>query len=216
MTVQISQGTALAIAATFNATKSMTAITNATEAVATFEASHGIVVNDIFEVSSGWGRLDKRVVRAKVVATNDVTLEGIDTSDTTLYPVGAGIGTIREIATWASINQVSDFNADAPSVDFIDITSLDDQTRKQIPGLESAPHITGSVLFDPALAYVATVLAASDKNALTPVRMITAAGNKIYGNAYWKMSRFPQVSIGQAIKNAINLTLASVATVYAS
>ena len=83
MAITISTGTVAAIASTYGSAVNMTAITNASEAVATLAAAHGVVVGDFLEVTSGWGRLDKRIVRAKTVATNDVTFEGINTTSTT-------------------------------------------------------------------------------------------------------------------------------------
>jgi hypothetical protein len=100
-------GSTLSIAATFGATKTMSAITNAASAVATLEASHGVVVNDIVQiVTSGWSKLIDRVAKASAVATNDVTLSGIDTQNTSDYPTGSGAGSVREVATWTQVAQI--------------------------------------------------------------------------------------------------------------
>ena len=85
------------IAKTYASSVSMTALTNAAEAVATLGAGHGVVVGDYLELTSGWGLLNGKVVRAKTVVTNDVTLEGINTVSTTKFPTGTGIGSIRRI-----------------------------------------------------------------------------------------------------------------------
>ncbi|MBL8396294.1 MAG: hypothetical protein JNK99_16365 [Candidatus Accumulibacter sp.] len=65
----------------------MTAVTNAGAAVTTLEAAYGVVVGDYLEANPGWGRLNDRFVRIKVVSANDVTLGGVHTSST-LYPAG--------------------------------------------------------------------------------------------------------------------------------
>ena len=75
MSVTIATGTTFAYASTYGSSANMTAITNASEAVATLGAGHGVVVGDYLEVTSGWDRLTGRIVRAKTVATNDVTFE---------------------------------------------------------------------------------------------------------------------------------------------
>lgn len=216
MTIQLSQGSQIAIAATYGANKNMTAISNAAEAVATLEASHGIVVGDILEVSSGWGRLDKRVVRAKTVATNDVTLELIDTSSTSAYPVGGGIGTIREVLTWATVTQIEGVNAQTPQITFVPVTTLDDTIEKVIPGLEGASGMDLSLFFDLSLSWVPTVLAASDANSLSAVRITLPGGGKIYSSAYWKISRVPQLASGQAIKNSITMRYGALPISYTS
>lgn len=87
MAIIIATGTGVDIASTYGASVNMTAITNATEAVATLAAGHGVVVGDFLEVTSGWQRLTGRIVRVKTVATNDVTLESINTSSTSLFPL---------------------------------------------------------------------------------------------------------------------------------
>lgn len=216
MSAQLSQGSAVAIGSTYGAVKTMSAISNATSAVATLESSHGVIVGDVIELTSGWDLLDKRMARCSAVSTNDITLESIDTSSTTKYPAGEGIGTIREVTAFTTITQIAEWNVEATTVEFVDITTLANQVRREIPGLESAPKVTGQFYFDIALTWIATVLAISDLNSLNAMRITTPGGNKIYGNGYWKLSRTPQLAIGQAIKQALNATLVSWPTAYAS
>src|SRR5574337_289572 len=76
--MQLPNGLQMAIAAAFGTSFTVSAISNATEAVATLSASHGVAANDIIVLSSGWNGADKKVQRAKTVSTNDVTLDGGD------------------------------------------------------------------------------------------------------------------------------------------
>lgn len=192
MAVYKSTGLQLAIGATFGTTKNMTAITNATSAVATLEAAHGVIVTDIIEVTSGWSRLDKRVVRVSVVATNDVTLEGIDTSSTTLYPAGEGTGTVREVLTWVSVSQLlPEFTVTGGGFEQDDITQMTSSRRLNRPGFAEAVNMEFSAFWDPAQTWVTTVRAARQTSSLVPMRLITAAGQKIYGNAYWGLNEEP-------------------------
>jgi hypothetical protein len=107
MAVIAAQGLQLSIASAFGSQFTISALTNASEGVATLSASHGVTVGDLIEITSGWKRLNQRVVRAKTVATNDVTLESVNTTSTTDYPAGEGVGTGREITTWTSISQLT-------------------------------------------------------------------------------------------------------------
>lgn len=216
MAVYLSQGTQLAIAATYGATKTMSAITNATEAVATLEASHGVVADDIIEITSGWDRLNYRVVRADSVNTNDVTLEDINTSSTTFYPTGSGTGSIREIATWTSITQITSISSSNPSTSFADVTTLANQTRQRIPSLEDSPDLTFEVLYDPAATWLTTAYAASDANSLVAIRMTLPSGAVVYVNGYFKISRFPRLGIGEAIKASGTISFVSTPTFYAA
>lgn len=80
-------------------------MTNASEAVVT-SAAHGYSNGDIVEMTSGWGRLNRRVFRIKSVATDTFALEGADTTNTTFFPVGTGVGSVRKITTFTQITNV--------------------------------------------------------------------------------------------------------------
>ena len=102
---QVPTGTTFFIASAFAAAKATTIVTNAAEAVVT-SAAHGFSNGDVVEVTSGWGRLNKRNFRIKGVTTDTITLEGADTSVTTYFPVGAGLGSVRKINTFTQVIQV--------------------------------------------------------------------------------------------------------------
>ena len=69
-------------------------------------AAHGYSNGDIVEITSGWGRLNLRNFRIKSVATDTFVLEGADTTSTTLFPAGSGIGSVRKISTFTQITGV--------------------------------------------------------------------------------------------------------------
>lgn len=100
-------GTLFSIATVFGSPVTISAVTNASEAVVTSTA-HGFVAGDILEVTSGWGGLQKRALRVKAgsVTANNYTLEGADTTNLTLYPAGSGIGSARKVNTWVQITTV--------------------------------------------------------------------------------------------------------------
>ena len=139
--ITLSTGVSLAIAKVYGSSVNMTALTNAAEAVATLAAGHACVVGDFLEVTSGWGLLDKRVVRVKTVATNDVTFEGINTADTTKYPAGTGTGTIRRITAWSALSQVKGLSVSGGDIQFANITAIDDVISKQVPTIRNPVSI---------------------------------------------------------------------------
>ena len=100
-------GSQFFIASTIAATKAVTAISNATEAVVT-SAAHGYTNGDIVTIVSSWGRLNKRVFRVKGVTTDSFTLEGANTTNTTFYPTadGAYSATVAKITAWTQITTV--------------------------------------------------------------------------------------------------------------
>jgi len=99
---QVPTGSTFFIASTFAASKTTTIVTNASEAVVTV-TTHGYTNGDIVEITSGWGRLNRRNFRIKSVTTDTFVLEGADTTSTTFYPVGTGIGSVRKITAFTQI-----------------------------------------------------------------------------------------------------------------
>lgn len=99
---QVPTGSTFFIASAFAASKNTTIVTNASEAVVTV-TTHGYSNGDIVEITSGWGRLNRRNFRIKSVTTDTFVLEGADTSSTSFYPVGTGLGSVRKITAFTQI-----------------------------------------------------------------------------------------------------------------
>jgi len=209
----------LAVAQTYGTSKNMTAITNAAEAVATLEASHGVVAGDYLEMTSGWGRLNGRIVRAKTGATNDVTLYGIHTTNTTLYPAGLGTGTVRKITPATGLinmSQVKLVNTSGGEMDFENMTCIDDVQGKEAPTIPGPTRLTLTVFDDPTLAWAAVLQAAADATTPLAFRLRYPNGVLQLFNAYVALQRFPQIEFGMALKTNITLALIAEQTRYAS
>lgn len=102
---QVPTGSTFYIASAFGSSKTVTAVTNAAEAVVSCTA-HGFSNGDVVEITSGWGRLNLRAFRIKSVATDSFTLEGADTTNTTFFPSGTGVGSVRKATTFTQITTV--------------------------------------------------------------------------------------------------------------
>jgi hypothetical protein len=216
MAITLAVGTTVAIASAYGPVRSMTALTNASNAVATLEASHGVAVNDYVEITSGWARANGRVARASVVAANDVTLAGIDTQSTARFPSGSGTGSVREVTTWTTIGQITkDISVSGGEQQFADITTLEDVLDKQIPTRRSPVSVQLPLFFDPALSYVAAVRAASDAATPAAVRFIYPNGVILVANAYWSFQDVPTIQ-DDTLRGQIDLTFLAVPTIYTS
>lgn len=102
---QVPTGTTFFVASAFAAAKTVTAVSNAAEAVVSSTA-HGYSAGDIVEMTSGWGRLNRRAFRIKTVLTDSFVLESMDTSSANFFPAGTGIGTVRKASTFVQITTV--------------------------------------------------------------------------------------------------------------
>lgn len=209
MAVTLTTGTVIAIASTYGASVTMSAITNASEAVATLAGGHGVVVGDYLEVTSGWDRLTNRIVRVKTVATNDITFESINTSSTTIYPAGTGTGSIRRITAWTNLSQVQSISSSGGDLQFADITSIADTVQKQTPTVRSAVTVSITYFDDETLSWVSAVNTANDARTPYGVRFAFPNGAKTVANAYWAKNTTPAVNANSALTNTIGLTYAA-------
>lgn len=210
--------TQFAIANAYGPSVAMSAITNAAEAVATLAAGHLVVVGDVLELTSGWARADRRIFRVKTVATNDITLEGFNTTSTTQFPAGGGVGSVRRIAAsaWTTLTQIAELQRSGGELQFAPSDTLDDIEGRQMPTIRSPASMSLTIYDDPMLAWFATVTAASDARTPTALRITLANGGKIYGNAYWSMDAQPDIRKNEPIKVGLQLTYLSSPTRYSS
>lgn len=216
MAITLATGTLVAIASTYGSSSAMSAITNASSAVATLAAAHGVIVGDFLEITSGWDRLNGRIVRVSAVATNDVTLEGINTASTSLYPAGTGTGSIRRITAWTNLSQItSGISVSGGEQQFADITTLTDRTQKQIPTVRGAVNVTLPLFDDPSLAWYSTVQTASDTATATGVRMIFPNASRLVANAYWSLQAVPTIE-DSTLRGSISLSFVADPTRYAT
>jgi hypothetical protein len=214
MAITLAVGTTVSIG-TLAAAKNMTAISNASEAVATLEAAHGVVENDILLIAStGWQRLANRVVRADSVSTNDVTLEDIDTSSTSLYPAGTGVGTVQEVSAWTEITQIArEIQVTGGEQQFQDATTLTDVVDQEIPTRRSPYRVRLPIYFDNRLSWVATVRNAARTNLILPVRFAFPDGVVSYAAAYWSYQDFPTIE-NETLRGGVDLAIRGEPTYY--
>jgi hypothetical protein len=214
--ITLATGTQVAIASAYGTEFTISAISNANPAVATLSASHGVIVGDFIEITSGWDLLTGRIVRVSAVSTNDVTLEGINTLDTDRYPATTGVGTGREITAWTSITQIQGIDTSGGDINFADITTVADRTQKQIPTTRSAQAINFTVFDDPALAWYAVAVTASDDTAVTGLRIIFPDSSRMVANGYFSLQKTPTVASNAPLTAQLSFSTAAEPIRYAT
>lgn len=119
-----------------------TEITNGKDPVFTVKSADEVAKGDIVIVTaSTWGKLIDRVLRVKNVDALKVTLEGVDTSDTNVFPVGATASFVK-ILSWMEIPCVQDLAQDGGEQQFFTFQCLSDDQEQQIPTYKSAVSMT--------------------------------------------------------------------------
>jgi hypothetical protein len=206
MAVALPNGSTISIASGYGTSKNMTAVTNANPGVATLEVGHGIATGDFFEVTSGWARLNEKVVKAGTVATNDVPILGIDTSLTSIYPALGGTGTIREITGWTQIAQVLSSQSEGGEQQFVNYQFLESDIEKRIPTSKSAGGLTLSIADDPTLAGYIAVAAANDDRLQRAIKVTLPSGSVILYNAFVSINKTPTLTINEVMACQVTLS----------
>jgi len=205
VSASLPNGSIFSMASTYGTTKNMTALTNASQAVATLEASHGIVTGDVFEVTSGWSRVNGSIQRAQGVSTNDVTIENLNTTSTTRYPAGTGTGTIREVTAWAEVPQITAFDSSGGDQQFTQFQYLSETFQRQKSTVKSAQGLQITIADDPSLAIYALLTAADEDGLDRAFKLVLPTGAVVYYNG--------QVSFNNNVKIQINSIITVQATV---
>jgi hypothetical protein len=214
--VKLPNGSVVSIASTYGAVKAMSSITNASSAVADLGASHGVLADDILEITSGWTKLNARIARVSVVVTDDVTLEGIDTTSTARYPAGSGIGSVRVISDWVQIAQVTGFESSGGDQQFATYSFLEDDDEHQIPTVKGATSIAITIADDPTLPHYAILEAADEDREPRALKVDLPNGSVIYYNGYISFNKTPSMTKNNIMEVKANASLVAQLTRYAS
>ena len=204
--------------ASLGSSKTMSAITNATQAVATLEASHGIIANDIMVVFSGWLKLNKRIVRAESVSTNDVTLDDINTASTSRFPAGSGTGTIQEVPSnaWVQIPYVKDFQGSGGEQQTVTEEFLDSDDQYEFFTSRTPRRFNfGTAYQGPTATHFAGLLLASENRSEIPFKIVYPGGSVTYMLAVPAFDQVPTVTKGQVQVNPTVLLVRGEPTTYA-
>lgn len=219
--VTLMNGAIFSVAKTYGTDIVMSGLSNATEAVATLAASHGVVVGDFLEINTGWGDLDKMIVRVKAVTTNDVTLEGgvfgaTNTSDLTRFPAGSGAGTVRKITAWQNIDNIKEPNISGGEMQSTDITVLSDRRQRNAPTIASAIQAKLTIMDDPTMAWYSTVSAAAKSQTPIGLRITYKNGSMQLCTAYAGFTGLSNGSMNAALTTELTFDYLSELVRYAS
>lgn len=216
MSITRSVGTVYSIASAYDSSVAVSAATNGAPCSLTLPDTHTIETGDYVEVTSGWGRLNGRVLRVSAFSDTAITLEGTDTSSTDLFPAGTGIGSVRQITAWTNLTQVTNnISASGGEQNYADTTTLLDDVQKQIPTTRSPLVLTLPVFFDPTQAWVSVVNAAM--NSATPSAMLAIYPNsaRTVGNVYWSVLNTPTPE-DSTLRSRVDLTFSADPITYAT
>jgi Phage tail tube protein, TTP len=209
-------GKAFFIGSTYAAAVAISAATNAAECVVTLAPAHGTIVGEWVHLSVGWARGNDRLFRVKTVSTNDVTLEGFNTTSTALFPAGGGVGTLRRVTAWAQISQVRAPNVAGGEQQYTDGSYLENPVNIDVPNNKTATTITLELAHDISLAYRTTVQAAQDGGVPVAFRQVNALGRPSAGACFWSIQNMGAGGRGDIEVSTVQCSFANEITHYAT
>lgn len=215
MAVKLPNGSTVEIASGYGSPITVTAVTNASTAVATATA-HGLSDGEYFEFTSGWSRATDRIFRVDAPATNSFSVEGLNSTDTAKYPAGQGTGSVREVTGWTQLQQILSSASEGGEQQFTTYQFLEADAERRIPTNKSAAGITFEVADDPTLAGYALAQTANDDREPRAVRLNLPDGSKILYNAYISLSPIPSLDVNEVMRVQVTLSLLGEPVRYAS
>lgn len=214
MAVALPNGVTFAIASAYASALTVTAASNASACVLT--VTNTLAIGDYVEFASGWSNANSRVFRLSAAAAGSVTLEGFDTSSTTLFPAGSGTGTIKKINTWQQVQQVLTSTSSGGEAQYKTYSFLEQSFESQIPTTTSPRSIALEIADDPTLAGYQALKTISLTRAVTAVRGALPQGGFILFTAIASLDEFPSMTKGELMSVKASLAAQGLPTRYAS
>lgn len=216
MAVKLPDGSIVSLSSGYGPEKTIEAISNAANAVATLEAGHGLLANAILEITSGWSKLNGRIARVSAVAAEAATLEKIDTSNVTRFPAESGGGTVREITAWTQISQITGFETSGGDQQFTQYAFLESDEESQLPTTKSPTSIAITMADDPSLPHYPVLESADEEREPRVLRLQLPGGSAIYYPVYVSFNKTPTLTKGNIMTVKATASLIAALTRYAA
>ncbi len=204
MSYYFPEGSKLFFSSTLGAAKSVTAISNASPAVAT-SVAHGLVDNDEVLFTSGWEDATDSVFKVDQLTADTFSLLGLNTTNTTFFSAGSGTGSVQKISTWVEIPQVLGVSTSGGDARFTTISPLAKRNDLNVPTGFNAMSMTVSMGHDPSNANYQTMLDLARSLTKVAFKLVLSGGATAYAYGYLSVSEAPQMNRNQA--NTVNAAL---------
>jgi hypothetical protein len=203
--MQLPNNIAFAVASVFATSVSVTAATNATEAVLT--ATNTFAAGDFVEYTGGWSKATGRIFRIKTPTGTNFVLEGLDTTDVNLFPAGAGAGSVRKVTTWVPITGVVSADISGGDGKTQEVNLLDSDMPIMLPDGFSATSVAMTIVDEPTKPHHAALKAISDGVKLTALKGVLPNGGVLLYGGYCSFNESPSLAKGSvmAVKATFSL-----------
>jgi hypothetical protein len=209
------EGSKFYFSQTFASAKTITALTNASPAVAT-SVAHGYVDSDEILLASGWEDATDTVYKVDQLTADTFSLLGLNTVDTNFYAAGGGTGTAQKVSGWTEIPQILTIDSQGGDPRFTEINPIARRNALRVPTGFNATSINMTLGHDPSNANYQTMLDISRSLTKVAFKMVLSGGAVTYGYGYMSVTEAPKLAVNQANQVQAALTLLGRSISYAS
>jgi len=205
---------AVAIQSALAAAVPINSISKATTGVVGYTGTDPTNGDYLAVTANGMFQVDSRVFRAANVngAGNTVELEG---ENTTAYDTFTS-GSFQVVTFGTSITTLTGLQASGGDFDFIDVTTIHDNVRRQIPGISSPATFTFESLWDVSDAGLIALKQASDAQSKRAIRFTFSNGQKVVFLGYVGATLLPQGNAQDKVTTQVVITMDGRPTVLAT
>ena len=197
MAYYFAEGSKIQFTQTMAGAKTITVATNANPCVMT-SVAHGYSTNDEILLTTGWEDATDSVYKITVLTADTFSVSGLDTTNTSFFAVGSGVGTAQKLSTWLDIPQVLTISASGGDARFTDISPLAKRNSIKVPTGFNATSVTLSLGHDAAQANYITMLGIARNLSKVAIKMVISGGAVTYGYGYMSVSETPKLNVNQA------------------
>lgn len=190
------EGSSTQFSQTFAGAKTITILTNANPAVAT-SVAHGYSTNDEILLTSGWEDATDSCFKITVLTADTFSIQGLDTSNTSFFPVGTGVGTAQKVSGWTSVPQILTISASGGDARFTEVNPLSKRNGVKIPTGFNATALALTLAHDAGQAGYITMLGISRNLSKVAIKQVVSGGSVTYGYGYMSVSEVPKMNVNQ-------------------
>lgn len=187
----------------------VTAISNEANPKLTMSNTDDMKVNDyVIVTASSWGKLLNLVLRVKAVENNSsVTLEGIDTTNTNVFPAGA-TASIAKITAWTEIPCVQDLAQDGGEQQYYTYQCLSDDQEQQLPTYKSAISLTYTFAHEYDNPIYPLLRSAEESGDVTALRMFVPKAKEMRSySGVLSFNDIPQTTVNEMETVSLSVSL---------
>ena len=185
----------------------ITAITNANPPVvscATPPANGSIIM-----LRSNWSDINNMVVRTANATADSFEISGVDTTDTTSYPPGEGVGSFSVADNFVSLIQVRDFSISGGEQQYYEYQYVDDKSgrMRRKPTYKNSLAVDIPMDYDPEMPWYKELIRLDARRKEVAMRVIYPDGAiNLYGG-YISFNKVPTGKVNENLQVSASFSI---------